>query len=519
MVEGIVRRLLLFAAVGIGLFLLVGLGLFARRGQGRNGLEENPRAHLRVRRPHTDHAALLHGPFADGPAVTRACLHCHPAAAREVMATSHWTWLGQEVKVAGHPGLQRIGKADLLNNFCIGVQPNLAHCTECHAGYGWVDRSFDFANPERVDCLVCHESTGTYQKAPEGGGNVAEGVDLVAVARSVGLPTRRNCGFCHFAGGGGDAVKHGDLDGTMYFPSERIDVHMGKLNFDCQECHRTVRHDIAGRSMSVSVEDANRVACTDCHSPAPHRDERLNGHTKTVACQSCHIPKMAVEAATKMSWDWSTAGRDPPPGTDPHLYSKTKGTFTFARDVPPEYFWYNGTADRYLLGDKIDPEKVTRINYPRGSAADAAARIWPFKVHRGKQPYDVVHRYLLVPKTSGPGGFWQDFDWDKALRLGEGPSGLAYSGRYGFAATAMYWPLSHMVAARDKALQCVDCHGPGGRLHWSELGYDGDPAFRGGREGTLASGSWGSAFRRLGSEDRRQAELQPPLAVGKEVRP
>ena len=151
------------------------------------------------------------------------------------------------------------------------------------------------------------------------------GWTLPPVAQGVGLPTRRNCGVCHFAGGGGDAVKHGDLDGTMYFPTERIDVHMGKLNFDCQECHRTKNHRIPGRSMSVSVDDSNRVACTDCHSQTPHREERLDSHTKTVACQTCHIPKMAVEAATKMAWDWSTAGHDPPPGSDPRLYSKKQG--------------------------------------------------------------------------------------------------------------------------------------------------------------------------------------------------
>ena len=32
------------------------------------------------------------------------------------------------------------------------------------------------------------------------------------VAQNVGLPARENCGGCHFYGGGGDGVKHGDLD-------------------------------------------------------------------------------------------------------------------------------------------------------------------------------------------------------------------------------------------------------------------------------------------------------------------
>ncbi len=474
------RRILRIGAVVVALAAAGGAAGAWARGDREAPSQDEPAKQVRHRLSHADHAALVRGPFADGPAVTRDCLRCHPDAARQVMATAHWTWLGPEVKVPGHPQPLRIGKKNLINNFCIGVQPNLTHCTECHAGYGWVDSTFDFSDASRVDCLVCHDTTGTYRKDPDKGGIVAEDVNLLNVARSVGAPRRGNCGTCHFAGGGGDAVKHGDLDGTMYFPPERIDAHMGKYNFVCQDCHRTQHHAIPGRSMSVSVDNANRVACSDCHASAPHKDDRLNAHTNTVACQTCHIPQMAVEAPTKMTWDWSTAGQDRP-DADPHEYLKIKGSFTYARQVTPRYAWYNGTADRYLKGDKIDPSKVTQINYPRGSIRDPQARIWPFKVHSGKQIYDAEYNYLLIPKTYGEGGFWTQFDWQKAAQLGAEASGMKYSGKYGFARTEMWWPLSHMVATKDKALQCTDCHADNGRMNWTELGYDGDPALRGGR--------------------------------------
>ena len=304
-------------------------------------MQDRPQRFLPSHPVRTDHATLISGNLADGPAVTRACLSCHPNSAKEVMATSHWTWLGQKVHVPGHDQPQRIGKKNLINNFCIGVEPNLPGCTSCHAGYGWVDQSFDFSKRENVDCLVCHDTTGSYSKTT--GGLPAPGVNLVAVARSVGQPSRRNCGYCHFAGGGGDAVKHGDMDGTMYFPTERIDVHMGKYNLVCTDCHRTQHHAIPGRSMSVSVDNHDRVNCTDCHLAKPHKDDRLNAHAKAVACQTCHIPEMAVEAPTKMTWDWSTAGQDRP-NADPHEYLKIKGSFTYARNVRPEYAWYNGRA-------------------------------------------------------------------------------------------------------------------------------------------------------------------------------
>ena len=160
----------------------------------------------------------------------------------------------------------------------------------------------------------------------------------------------------------------------------------------------------------------------------------------------------------------------------------------------PEYYWYNGRAYRYLTGERIDPSKVVLINKPLGGPSDPEAKIWPFKVHRGKQVYDKLNLYLLTPRTWGPGGYWTEFDWDKACRLGAETTGLKYSGQYGLVETAMYWPLSHMVQPKEKALQCTDCHGDRGILNWRELGYEGDPAFRGDRQRTelLRGGQGGS---------------------------
>ena len=435
---------------------------------------------------HLDHAPFFDAPFEDGPAVTKACLECHPESSKEVMATSHWSWKGEHAQVPGHEGQVRIGKANLINNFCIGVQPNIETCSSCHAGYGWKDDTFDFENEALVDCLVCHDQSATYAKT--NGGLPAEGVDLLESAKSVGRPTRSNCGQCHFDGGGGDAVKHGDLDRTLMFPTERIDVHMGRHDFACVDCHRAPDHDIQGRSMSVGVGDGNRVYCTDCHDDAPHGNERLDAHTEAVACMTCHVPQMAVETPTKMWWDWSTAGQDRP-DEDPHHYLKKKGSFEYAAEVSPEYYWYNGLSTRYLLGDPVDPEGVTPMNEPLGSINDPTAKIWPFKVHRGKQIYDARNGYFMVPKTAGEGGYWAEFDWDQALRLGAETTGLPYSGAYAFAETIMYWPLAHMVPPKEESLGCRDCHGKDGRLDWRALGYAGDPAERGSRRAAGRVGS------------------------------
>lgn len=429
-------------------------------------------------RPHTDHAAFFPDPITSPFDVTAACLRCHPQSGEQVLKTAHWQWLGPEVAVPGHEGTHRIGKKNLLNNFCLSTIGNRESCTKCHVGYGWKDDTFDFSKAGNIDCLVCHEHAGTYVKGDAG--LPMAGVDLRAAAQSVGWPRRENCSVCHSYGGGGQGVKHGDIDSSLENPSPSDDVHMGRLGMVCTDCHRTVDHAIRGRAFSVSVENANGIACEDCHRAPPHADPRLNDHLSAVACQTCHIPTYARRLPTKTFWDWSKGG-DPNRPEDPHRYLKIKGEFVYDQDLVPEYFWFNRTVARYLLGDPIDPEGVTDINRPRGSITDRAARITPFKVHRALQPYDRERKVLLPPILSGEGGFWKEFDWNKALTLGAEAAGIAFSGAYGFAKTTMYWPLSHMVAPAASALHCRDCHGKGTRLDWKALGYDGDPIVTGGR--------------------------------------
>ncbi len=431
----------------------------------------------RKTRAHFDHSPIMPSKFESPQEVTRACLGCHPDA-RSVMKSQHWLWVGEPVKVEGHAEPVRIGKKNLLNNFCIAATGNEKACTKCHAGYGWVDASFDFSKEENVDCLVCHERSGTYVKGL--GGMPAKGVDLAAAARSVGTPGRENCLTCHAFGGGGQAVKHGDIDSSLAQATQEVDVHMGKLGLACVDCHDTEKHLIKGRAFSVSVEGSNGVDCTACHVKPEHKDARLNAHLKSVACQTCHIPTFARTIPTKATWDWSKAG-DATRAEDPHSYLKIKGEFTYEQDAVPEYRWFNRSVGRYLLGDKIDPDAVTVLNPPNGSIADPTAKIWPFKVHRAKQPYDAVNAYLFPPTTGGTNGFWTNFDWQNAFQLGAKANGIAYSGKYGFAKTEMYWPLTHMVAPKEKALGCTECHGEHGRLDWAALGYAGDPMKTGGR--------------------------------------
>ena len=219
--------------VGILLLILVPVLYFLPRAQAKN----DPAAYIPTKPVHVDHKDIVKGEFKTGQDVTRACLECHEDAATDLMKTTHWTWESKPFDVPWRDEDVTIGKINQINNFCIGSQGNENKCMSCHAGYGWEEgQESALANEENVDCLACHADTGLYGKGLFG--NPAEGVDLLAAAKSVRTPTRENCGKCHFDGGGGNGVKHGDLDESLYFPDENLDIHMGgEANMQCIDCH------------------------------------------------------------------------------------------------------------------------------------------------------------------------------------------------------------------------------------------------------------------------------------------
>jgi octaheme c-type cytochrome (tetrathionate reductase family) len=420
---------------------------------------------------------ILQEKFNDAHDLTLACLSCHTERDKEIMATSHWNWERSELLPG--KGVVALGKKNILNNFCIGIRGSEKTCTRCHIGYGWEDNRFDFHNPANIDCVVCHDQTGTYEKESGKAGYPKESVDLNYVAQNVGSPKRENCGICHFWGGGGNNVKHGDLEKSMNQPSRDIDVHMDIEGEDmsCVECHKTEKHQMKGKLYALSSEDKNRAYCTDCHTNKPHVDNILNQHINRIACQTCHIPLYAKANSTKMIWDWSTAGNldeigKPMHENDAdgnHNYLSIKGNFVYDDHVVPDYCWFNGTANHHLIEEEIT-EIPVQMNTLYGKYDDqdmrdkgaSISKIWPVKVHRGKQIFDTIHKKLIQPKLwaekEGDGAYWKDFNWDKASKLGMDYADQNYSGEYGFIETEMYWPLNHMVAPADQSLKCVDCH-------------------------------------------------------------
>ncbi len=463
----------IFSILGFGLVIyMIALNIFSDRihePSWRISIREKLK---KDKAPAADHSRFsqLQQPFTSPQQVTEACLSCHNQTHLEVMHSNHWNWEREEY-IEGR-GIVYIGKKNILNNFCIGVRGNEESCAKCHIGYGSTNDNLNIEEARNIDCLVCHDNTDTYTKANEQGGNPQNTLDLNLIAQHIGRPGRANCGVCHFYGGGGNNVKHGDLEMAMFEPSKETDIHMGTdgLNLVCVDCHLTEKHTISGKMYSLSSMNRNRVTCEQCHSETPHVDEILNEHTLKVSCQACHIPEYAKVNSTKTHWDWSTAGRlkDGKPFHEEdslgnHAYMSIKGSFKWGRNLEPEYVWFNGTASHYLSGDVIaDTSQPVILNTLNGSYQDQESKIIPVKIHRAVQPFDPVNQILIQPKlyaeAVGDSAFWKDFDWQTASRAGMHDMQLPYSGEISFIKTEMYWPVNHMVSAAGNTVACADCH-------------------------------------------------------------
>lgn len=463
-----------------------------------------------------DHDSLAVFTGKPGPRdVTAQCLTCHEKTGRDILNTAHWNWMGLTPSIAGHEHDITTGLVKVIDNYTITMCPKLVNTDAFHIGYGLGCDDFDFNNPGDIDCLVCHDTTGEYQKNGVKDGLPSEDIDLAAVAQNVGRPSRANCGSCHFNIGGGPNVKHGDLEPSLAAPSEETDVHMGMLDLRCQDCHSTKGHQVAGMSFMAPVTEG-RVTCEKCHGPDPHGitgylSRHLDDHVKAVSCEACHIPYIARETPTRISTDFSTAGQDRAVNTDANGmpdYDKKWGSLTWAKNVAPVYKWFDGTRKSYLLGDPMETTSgVLELNAPLGEKHIPQSRIFPFKVHTALQPYDTEQEILTVVKFKE--GYWDHFDWDKAIKAGMESLEMTYSGKHGFVKTRMYTSLHHQVVPAKKALGCADCHQveaitckrchrraegmdqpshtrkvypeTPNRIDFKALGYEDDPAFIGGR--------------------------------------
>ncbi len=407
----------------------------------------------------TEHGQIT-GPFTDAQAVTLQCLHCHAQQGADILQSSHWTWQRPHRINAG---IQNFAKKNDLSTFAIDVTSNPGRCMTCHISTNLLSGRHNPNSAADIDCLVCHDTTGTYRRtlgAPE------NDIDLVRIAQNVGVPTPDNCLTCH--------GKDCGLTGLNNQGGFADDIHLKKNGaaLRCQKCHPSEGKHRLSRQIAVPNGKGQPAGCNSCHGASPHSWKQLDQHAKTIGCQTCHIPAYARSTPAVISWNWLP---QLPPSSSrqahPSIPFLLKNGMILASRVQPIYLWDNGSDQMYMRGDRIEPETATTLIGP--TTRDDASLIKPFAVCYATQLYDTKYRYLISPAlTSAPESLFIPADWHQIA--GEGMNGLRlpYSGSYTFTTTVTLRRLNHGIAPASEALDCMDCHGQENRLSGLGLGHD-----------------------------------------------
>jgi hypothetical protein len=441
-------------------------------------------------------------------------------------------------------------------------------CGQCHIGgqyqaplgeimpfYRTLDRE-----KQAIDCLICHAAAYDMNKKQvlvDTNGLKRWGQDRsMHAALSVTTPTAQTCLRCHQHNFGGDIyidpsdpsymqslvntgyerprVLHpGSKRGTPYSPS--WDVHAA-AGISCIECHITEGHLIAKGThtttmMANDLPDVE-VACEDCHSAEPHSSneetaEYLNMHVEKVACQTCHIPSLQEDNATRR--DFAHPEFEEGPGI--FIYHDIEKKSQAGEGIV--YVWWNGdgTFLGNAIGDNPNGEDLYNFYQPTHIWKEFAdfdyegwyedvmrpiakngrpSKLYAMKLFNGRQHVDLQNigpfGGMYVPYNLPT--YYTTGDSDKAAQkeMEKSMMKMMYGWMFKFYLmdkfmsfmdvdrwnTKAYkdvlelknveprWipvdavmEISHAIRLKG-ALTCSNCHDPDGVLDWKALGYSND---------------------------------------------
>ena len=408
------------------------------------------------------------------------CLQCHTTQAHEVHSSVMYQWEGATPDMASGPEKQ--GKiSGAVNSYCVNILGNWDVCGNCHVGLGRPPTPEATTDQlSNIDCMVCHQSAYRRKKVdglfvPDEG---AMTISMDQAARTVHPPGRYNCLQCHAKAGGGDAVKRGDLTMAQISTTDRdFDVHMATTGGDmrCQECHTFTDHKVAGKGSDLRPTDSADVPeCSDCHSNMigedGHEGDYVERHISRVACQTCHIPIYAKDAADSPSSEATETHRT---WLETHSTAAPfHPTLHTDNDLIPEYRFWNRKSSNYLLHDVAEIDPATGrypTSRPLGDVADSQAKLYAFKYKTAEQPFAHDKSKLIAIDTSV---FFATGDPIAATEQGLVNMGLSANEPYSWIETDTFQMLNHQVSSGDAALDCNDCHGSTARMNLQgELGY------------------------------------------------
>lgn len=383
------------------------------------------------------------------------CNTCHIGIADQVIHSVHYTWAEKMDHYSPLPGTTAaIDWLGVLNPE-LGIAGG---CGRCHIGAGPVPGSpaDDAAAKAHVDCLVCHaEVYDMNQRFPaqnEAGEWTIPGDRSLLAARTAARPTTAMCLRCHLNAGGSQLAQRSSDFAPVADQHAAVtgDVHIDR-GMACVDCHRAPDHLFYGYSPTLWGRDRaeTRLGCADCHTPAPHADTILNRHQR-LDCRTCHI----LDAGGLTARDWTAA-----PQRDPitELYYPADQSAATG-SVAPAFYWFNG--ERLIYGQPLP-----------GDYADLKSKVQPFKDLTVTIPVDARSAAPIPLKLDV---YYTTGDLDQAIRAGAAAAQMAYSGQWQPQTVAIPKQLSHGVTAKERALNCVDCHLAEGRMDFAALGYSPD---------------------------------------------
>jgi hypothetical protein len=398
------------------------------------------------------------------------CRSCHATQFSAMYGALHYQWQSPAPDNINKPGTMQGKMTNAMNAYCINILGNWTTCGKCHIGRGALPVLT--SNPtttqlDNIDCLVCHNEA--YQLArvrltdgtmgPPAGTAQAT---LDGYVQNIAKPTRTNCLKCHAFGGGGNAVKRGDLSSTQYNTTDgNHDVHMAtsRGNLSCQRCHKFVSHKVTGKGSDLESTDyASEVKCatTECHPnrvSGGHVTAAVNSHMSHVSCQACHIPTYG-KVATETERDWRTPVVN---GTG------WKPTEKSGSNLTPTYKWWNRKTSNYLKGDAgvYDASKGTyQMDTLQGSVTgDVTNKIYPFKYKIAYQPMRTTGSVLVALDTNE----YLNVSGVYTTAVTKGLTNMGYpsTDAYTTIKADTYQLLNHTIADAQTTggvMQCADCH-------------------------------------------------------------
>jgi hypothetical protein len=421
----------------------------------------------------TGHEGLIY----TGPGT---CLECHNDHAMDVFVSTHYQWKGIALDMVNQTGDLQGKHAGAVNTYCGNITGNWQGCSSCHVGRGAEPEDIPTVSQlENIDCLVCHQDA--YKRKKVNGvvqpdtANMAISMD--EAVQTVHKPTRKSCLQCHAKAGGGDAVKRGDLAlATAQTIDRHYDVHMATTgaDLDCQACHVPENHRFPGKGSDIRPTDLDvdlTCASSGCHSSKPHDSFDINQHTAKVACQTCHIPVYAKDAADTAASEATETHRSWQSGSE-HTSAPLHPVTTKANDLVPVYRHWNRASDNYLLFDEAleNWESGTYpTSVPDGDVSDPNSKLYPFKYKTSDYPIRTGSNQLIALDTRV---FFATADADAATMSGLGNMGFDPRDDYHWVTTDTYQLLNHQVSPADNALNCTSCH-----MNTSRIDLQGDLGF------------------------------------------